>query len=65
MEMWLFKKDDHIKVRVFDFGDSYMAMASTKNYSVLNCYGTTRENAKEMALFKLKTALAKGEEEVL
>jgi hypothetical protein len=28
MDLWPFKKDNHIKVRIFEYGDGYMAMAS-------------------------------------
>jgi ribosomal protein L18 len=44
-------------MRIFDYEDCYMATASTSKCSVWNCYGTTRERAKEMALFRLNQAL--------
>ena len=56
--MFLFKDGRFIKVRILDYGDYYKASASTKDCSVWNCYGSTREQAKEMALFRLKKALA-------
>ncbi|WP_186328791.1 hypothetical protein [Bacillus sp. X1(2014)] len=34
--------------------DGYVAMASDGDRAVWNCYGSTREAAKEMALYKLK-----------
>lgn len=55
--MVFFKKRDLIKVKVFHFGDHYEAMARTKDCTVWHCYGSTRESAKEMALFRLKKAL--------
>jgi hypothetical protein len=43
-----------VKIKVFDFGNGdYSAMASDGKYGVCNCFGTTSEKAKEMALFKL------------
>ncbi|NHC19534.1 hypothetical protein G6554_14775 [Bacillus sp. MM2020_4] len=53
--MLFFKK--RIKVRVFDRGDHFIAMASTKDQTVCNCYGSTREAAKEMAILRLKQAI--------
>lgn len=61
--MLVFKDGRFIKVKIFDYGDCYKAMASTKECAVWNCYGTTRELAKEMALFKLKKALAERSDE--
>jgi hypothetical protein len=55
--MSIFKNRDRIKVKIFDYGDHFIASAGTKDITVCNCYGTTREAAKEMALFKLKQAL--------
>ncbi|AZU62578.1 hypothetical protein [Neobacillus mesonae] len=55
--MLLIKNSQFIKIRYFDYGNYFMAMASTKDCSVWNCYGTTREKAKEMAIFKLNQVL--------
>lgn len=55
--MFFFKRRNRIKVKIFDHGDHFKAMGSTKNCAVWNCYGTTREMAKEIALFRLKQAL--------
>ena len=54
---WYFRLGK-IRYRVFDFGDTYnaMAMASEGKMSVWNCYGNTPENAKEMALYRLRRA---------
>jgi hypothetical protein len=47
-------KIDKIKVKVFDCGnDTYNAMAFDSRYGVSNCYGTTQEKAKEMAILRL------------
>lgn len=49
---WWYRKGK-VKYRVWDFGDSYCAMASNGVHTVFNCYGSTPKEAKEMALFKL------------
>jgi hypothetical protein len=61
--MLFFNRKDRVKVKIFDYGDHFMAMASTKGCTVCNCFGTTHERAKEMALFRLKKTLNKVEEE--
>jgi hypothetical protein len=55
----------HGKVRfhVFDLGDSYNAFASNGNVAVWNCYGSTPEQAKEMAMYRLKQAMEKEPKE--
>jgi hypothetical protein len=47
----------YIIINFYDYGDCYMASASTSSCSVLNCYGSTKEKAQEMAMYKLKQAL--------
>jgi hypothetical protein len=47
-----------IRYHVWDFGDTYNAMASNGKITVGNCYGGTPEAAKEMALYRLKEAIA-------
>jgi hypothetical protein len=61
--MLFFNRKDRVKVKILDYGDHFMAMASTKGCTVWNCFGTTPERAKEMALFRLKKALNKVEKE--
>jgi hypothetical protein len=61
--MLLFSNGKLVKVSIFDYGDCYMATASTSKCSVWNCYETTRERAKEMALFRLNQALEEESEE--
>ncbi|MBT2727814.1 hypothetical protein J7E63_12785 [Bacillus sp. ISL-75] len=51
-----------VKMRFYDFRDCFMATASTSDCSVWNCYGSTKEAAKEMALFRLNQALEEGKE---
>ncbi|MEH7749241.1 hypothetical protein V7659_30185 [Neobacillus drentensis] len=49
---WYFRKGK-IRYHVFDFGDTYNAMASDGKTAVWNCYGSTPEAAKELALYRL------------
>jgi hypothetical protein len=50
-----FFKREKVKVKVFTINDNtYNAMAFDGNYGVSNCYGTTAEKAKGMAISKLK-----------
>jgi hypothetical protein len=47
-------KREKVKVKVFTFDDNtHNAMAYDGKYGIANCYGTTAEKAKEMALLKL------------
>lgn len=55
---WWYRKGK-IKYRVWDYGDSYNAMASNGKVWVWNCYGSTPKEAKEMALFRLNQRLKK------
>jgi hypothetical protein len=42
-------------VKVFPYGnETYNAMAFDGKYGVSNCFGTTPEKAKDMALLRLK-----------
>jgi hypothetical protein len=44
-----------VKVKVFSYGnETYNAIAFDGKYGVSNCFGTTPEKAKEMAIFRLK-----------
>ncbi|MEH7439548.1 hypothetical protein V7182_18890 [Neobacillus drentensis] len=53
--MLLFRRKNRIKVTIFYNGDGgYKAMATDGKLGVYNCYGSTKEAAKEMALFKLR-----------
>jgi hypothetical protein len=45
-----------VKYQIWDNGDHYHVDASDGKITVCNCYGSTREAAKEMALFRLKQA---------
>jgi hypothetical protein len=48
-------KREKVKVKVFPyFNETYIAMAFDGKYGVSNCFGTTSEKAKEMAVFRLK-----------
>jgi hypothetical protein len=51
--LWYYRRGK-IKYRVFSVGNSYNAFASNGNLTVWNCYGSTPEQAKEMARFKMK-----------
>ena len=53
---WYYRKGN-IRYNVWDYGDTYNASASNGQLTVYNYYGSTPEAAKEMALFKLQTAL--------
>jgi hypothetical protein len=61
----LYKDGKYIIMDIYDFGDCYMAAATTKEFSVWNCYGSTKEAAREMALFKLKQATKEAKEQEL
>ncbi|MBT2697245.1 hypothetical protein J7E79_07450 [Bacillus sp. ISL-40] len=55
MNMLFFRRKNRIKVQVFYAGDDgYSAMASDGKLGVYNCYGRTKEAAKEMALYRLR-----------
>ena len=41
---------------MYDYGDTYMAIATDGNLSVCNCYGSTPEIAKEIAQYKMRRA---------
>ncbi|QVY60915.1 hypothetical protein [Cytobacillus gottheilii] len=49
---WFYRKGK-VKFRVFIIDDMYNVSAETKNRSVHNCYGTTLEIAKQIAMFRL------------
>jgi hypothetical protein len=52
-----------IKYQVFDFGNTYNVMASNGKITVSNCYGSTPEQAKELALYRLKEAINREQKE--
>ncbi|MEH7086698.1 hypothetical protein V7139_28815 [Neobacillus drentensis] len=52
-----------IKYRVWGFGIEFRAYASNGNLTIWNCYGSTPEAAKEMALFRFKLALSEDPKE--
>lgn len=41
---------------VFDYGNTFMAMASDGTVTVVNCYGSTKDDAKKMADWRLQKA---------
>lgn len=50
-----FRSKNRVKVNIVYIGDgSYVATATDGKRSVYNCYGSTKESAKEMALFRLR-----------
>jgi hypothetical protein len=55
---WYYRRGK-IRYRVWDLGYECKAMASDGKVSVWKCYGSTKEAAKEMALFRLNQALTK------
>ncbi|SDM16932.1 hypothetical protein [Bacillus sp. OK048] len=59
---WYYRRGK-IKFNVWDFGDTYNAMACNGETTVWNCYGSTPEAAKEMALVKLNLALKEESKE--
>ena len=62
--MLQFRKKDRLKVKVWTAEeDGYVAMASDGDRAVWNCYGSTREAAKEMAINKLRIYKEKITEE--
>lgn len=56
---WYYRRGK-VKYRIYDFGDTYMASASNAKRTVWNCYGSTPEAAKEMALWRLNQELELG-----
>ena len=59
--MGLFRRKNRVKVKVFYVGnDNYVAMATNGERSVWNCYESTKEAAKEMALYKLRKFQEEG-----
>ncbi|MBO0962458.1 hypothetical protein J1P26_22450 [Neobacillus sp. MM2021_6] len=53
---WYFRRGK-IRYRVYNQGDTWKAMAVTKDMAIWNCYGGTREQALEMAKYRMKKAL--------
>lgn len=53
---WYYRRGK-IRFYVWDLGDTYNVSASNGKMIVYNCYGSTPESAKEMALYRLKKAL--------
>ncbi|MBT2727816.1 hypothetical protein J7E63_12795 [Bacillus sp. ISL-75] len=54
---WYYRRGK-IKYRVWDLGFECKASASNGDLTIWNCYGGTREQALEMAKFRMKKALA-------
>lgn len=52
-----------VRYTVWNEGDAYHAVASNGNITVFNCYGSTLEQAKDIANFRLKQAMIKFENE--
>lgn len=60
------KKDGrYIVIDFYDQGDCYMASATSTECAVWNCYGSTKKQAQEMALYKLKQIMEKEQELVV
>lgn len=59
---WYFRRGK-IKYKVWDFGDTYCATASDGKRTVINCYGSTPEQAKEMALYRINSCNDEKEKE--
>ena len=56
----------YILIELYNYVDCYMATAATYDCAVWDCYGTTKQKAKEMALLRLDQTLTmdlKEEEE--
>jgi hypothetical protein len=53
-------RGDKLHIDIYPDGDGYKASAFDGYYGVYNNYGSTPEQAKEMALYKLKKLHAKG-----
>lgn len=56
--IWYYSRGK-VRCHVINLGDTYGAFASNGFISVTNCYGSTPEAAKEMALLKLKQKIEK------
>ncbi|MDF2791846.1 MAG: hypothetical protein K0S80_4948 [Neobacillus sp.] len=59
---WFYRRGK-VKYNVYGFGNEYNASASNEKISVHNCYGSTPEMAKEIALFRLNKAINREEVE--
>lgn len=57
---WYFSRGN-IKYHINDHGETFNAMATNGKVAVFNCFGSTPEAAKEMALFKLNKAMKQDE----
>jgi len=53
---WYFRRGK-IRYRVWEQGDTCKAMASNGKLAVWNCYGSTPEQAKAMAAYRLEKAI--------
>lgn len=61
---WYYRRGK-IKYWVTDFGDTFSCLASNGKLTVYNCYGSTPEHAKEMALYKLNSAMNRDDNDNL
>jgi hypothetical protein len=59
---WYYRRGK-VRYHVWNSGDTFNASAHNGKVSVFNCYGSTPEAAKEMALYRLKEALAEEPKE--
>jgi hypothetical protein len=60
---FLYYRRGKVKFWVWNDGDSYNASASNGKGTVNNCYGSTPEAAKEVALFRLNQMLTEDPKE--
>jgi hypothetical protein len=54
-----------VKFYVWNYGDTYIASANNGKLSVWNCYGSTEETAKEMALYRLSNPIVQRKPSLL
>lgn len=59
---WYYRRGK-IKFKVWKLGDTYEVAASNGWETVVNCFGSTPEQAKEMAIYKLNRAMNRDENE--
>ena len=63
LDWFFYFRKGKLKFTVLDFGNTYNASVTDGKVAIVNCYGSTKEAAKEVALFKLKQHYAQGLEE--
>ncbi|PLS01947.1 hypothetical protein [Neobacillus cucumis] len=56
-DWFLYYRRGKVKIKVYKYGNTYRAWSSSGKVTVWNCYGSTPEQARKMAEFRMKQAL--------